>query len=156
MSLSKAVYASPIGKIQIEADEKFVYSISIVDNEQDFPEAKSTIPMRQCIDEMNHYFHGNLKKFKTPLAFSGSKFQISIWQLLLTIPFGTTISYSSLSEKYGNKKATRAVAAANGKNKHAIIVPCHRVIGNNGNLTGYAFGLERKSWLLQHEGVLLY
>jgi len=89
-----------------------------------------------------------------PLAQSGSEFQQHVWRLLAEIPFGKALTYLQLAELFGNAKAIRAVAAANAKNQFAIVVPCHRVIGADGALTGYAWGLEKKEWLLRHEGAL--
>ena len=101
--------------------------------------------------QLDEYFSGSRKSFDLPLQQSGTSFQQKVWELLLQIPFGKTISYNELSKQYGDLKAIRAVASANGKNNLAIIVPCHRVIGSNQSLTGYAGGLWRKKWLLEHE-----
>ncbi len=104
--------------------------------------------------ELNEYFNGERKSFDLPLQLVGTDFQKRVWQALLTIPYGETWSYMRLSEFLGDKLAIRAVAAANGANKLAIVVPCHRVIGSNGDLTGYAGGLSRKKFLLKLEGYL--
>lgn len=101
--------------------------------------------------ELEAYFNGKLEKFTTPLDIIGTEFQKKVWQALLTIPYGKTVSYLQQSESMGNPLSIRAVANANGMNKIAIIVPCHRVIGSNGKLTGYAGGLERKRFLLNLE-----
>ena len=101
--------------------------------------------------ELNDYFNGTLKSFKTPLKIYGLKFQQSIMQTLIDIPYGQTRSYSDQAQSVGNDNACQAVGSANGRNQIAIIIPCHRVIGKNGNLTGYAGGLKRKKWLLNHE-----
>lgn len=101
--------------------------------------------------ELEAYFNGKLEKFTTPLDIIGTEFQKKVWQVLLTIPYGKTVSYLQQSESMGNPLSIRAVANANGMNKIAIIVPCHRVIGSNGKLTGYAGGLERKRFLLNLE-----
>ncbi|MBI4694913.1 MAG: methylated-DNA--[protein]-cysteine S-methyltransferase [Gammaproteobacteria bacterium] len=97
------------------------------------------------------YFAHELQVFELPLAFAGTAFQVRVWNELLRIPFGTTITYRQLAERIGNAKACRAVGLANGKNPIAIIAPCHRVIGSDGSLTGYGGGLDRKRWLLAHE-----
>ena len=105
----------------------------------------------QAKTELEEYFAGSRKHFKVALDSRGTDFQKQVWDALLEIPYGKTASYQEQALKIGNLKAIRAVATANGSNKIAIIVPCHRVIGKNGSLTGYAGGLERKRWLLSHE-----
>jgi methylated-DNA-[protein]-cysteine S-methyltransferase len=105
----------------------------------------------ETVKQLDRYFEGNLKKFELPLAPEGTEFQQKVWHELASIPFGETWSYLDLARKVGTDKHTRAVGLANGKNPIAIIIPCHRVIGNNGDLTGYAGGLHRKKWLLAHE-----
>ena len=109
-----------------------------------------------CIEQLIQYFNGELRKFELPLNQPGTKFQQGVWNDLLTIPYGKTISYLDLAKMTGDKNATRAVANANGKNNIAIIVPCHRVIGSNRELTGYAGGLWRKKWLLELEAKHTY
>ena len=104
-------------------------------------------------EQLKKYFNKELQGFEIPLDLAGTTFQLKVWKALLEIPSGTTISYLILSEKLGNVKAIRAVANAIAANKTAIIVPCHRVIGTDGNLTGYAGGLWRKKYLLNHEGL---
>ncbi|AOE50343.1 methylated-DNA--[protein]-cysteine S-methyltransferase [Kangiella sediminilitoris] len=104
--------------------------------------------------QLSEYFAGQRKSFNLPLDSHGTDFQKTVWQTLMEIPFGQTWNYGQLAEAIGNKNASRAVGAANGKNPVSIIVPCHRVIGSNGSLTGYAGGLKAKEWLLKHEGVI--
>lgn len=104
--------------------------------------------------QLREYFAGQRQTFDIPLGSNGTDFQKTVWQTLLKIPFGETWNYGELATAIGNKNASRAVGAANGKNPISIIVPCHRVIGANGTLTGYAGGLKAKEWLLKHEGVL--
>ncbi len=109
--------------------------------------------------QIDQYFKKDLRIFDLPLVFAGTDFQKRVWNDLLKIPYGNTVTYLSLSKKIGNVKAIRAVAAANGANKIAIAVPCHRVIGSDGKLVGYAGGLGRKEWLLNHEskqGTILF
>ena len=101
--------------------------------------------------QMNEYFDGNRKEFDLPLQLAGSSFQQKVWNNLLEIPYGETRSYKKQSQVFGDEKAIRAIATANGANTHAIIIPCHRVIGADGSLTGYAGGLHHKKWLLEHE-----
>jgi methylated-DNA-[protein]-cysteine S-methyltransferase len=110
---------------------------------------------RHAREQLRAFFAGELCTFELPLSMHGTPFQKQVWQGLLTIPFGTTISYAQLAERIGRPGASRAVGAANGKNPIGIIVPCHRVIGANGTLTGYGGGLDRKQWLLTHEAGVL-
>ena len=107
--------------------------------------------LEDAIHQFREYFEGKRRKFDLTLNPEGTSFQKKVWELLQEIPYGKTISYLELSKRLGNPKAIRAAAAANGKNPLWIIVPCHRVIGSNGDLTGYAGGLHRKKWLLEHE-----
>jgi methylated-DNA-[protein]-cysteine S-methyltransferase len=104
--------------------------------------------------ELLAYFDGTLREFRIPLAPNGTEFQRRVWTALTHIPYGTTISYADLARRLGNLMAVRAVGAANGRNPIPIIVPCHRVIGSDGSLTGFGGGLDRKRWLLHHEGAL--
>jgi len=110
----------------------------------------------QCVEELIQYFHGQRRSFDLPISQIGSTFQQKVWNELSGIPFGKTISYLELSRRLGDSKAIRAAAAANGRNNVAIIVPCHRVIGSNNKLVGYAGGLWRKKWLLDHEAKLAH
>ena len=103
--------------------------------------------------ELDAYFAGRLETFTVPLAPNGTEFQRRVWSALRDIPFGTTISYAGLARRVSNAAAVRAVGAANGRNPIPIIVPCHRVIGSDGSLTGFGGGIPRKRWLLEHEGV---
>ncbi len=107
--------------------------------------------IRKTLDELNEYFAGVRQRFSIPLIFSGSEFQCRVWSELMKIPYGTTITYAQLAHRIGNPKAVRAVATANSNNPISIIVPCHRVIGSNGNLTGYAGGLQAKQALIALE-----
>jgi O-6-methylguanine DNA methyltransferase len=101
--------------------------------------------------ELREYFSGKRKQFTVPLDTDGTSFQKEVWHALTSIPYGSTISYYSLSEALGNPLSVRAIASANARNPVSVIIPCHRVIGGNGNLTGYAGGLWRKKWLIEHE-----
>jgi len=102
-------------------------------------------------EQLGRYFNREIEVFSLPLVFAGTEFQVKVWKALLKIPYGKTETYLSLTKQLGDEKAIRAVAAANGANKMAILVPCHRVIGSDGKLVGYAGGLWRKEWLLNHE-----
>lgn len=106
---------------------------------------------RYALEQLRAYFAGELRVFELPLASAGSPFQRCVWRALADIPFGVTESYGELARRVGNAKASRAVGLANGKNPIGIIVPCHRVVGKDGSLTGYGGGLSRKQWLLEHE-----
>lgn len=120
--------------------------------EQTDPDARDDHPLFGVLQfQLDDFFLGTLKKFTIPLNPDGTIFQKKVWAKVRSIPFGARISYTELSEMYGDKKAIRAVAAANGANPIAILIPCHRIIGRDGDLTGYAWGIERKKTLLQHE-----
>jgi methylated-DNA-[protein]-cysteine S-methyltransferase len=116
-----------------------------------FPENKPAGIVKNCFDQLKEYFEGKRKIFSIDLDFEGTDFQKKVWNELLKIPFGQTISYLELSRRIGDVKAIRAVGNANGKNPVSIIVPCHRVIGTSGKLIGYGGGLWRKRWLLEFE-----
>jgi len=142
-------YSSPLGKLKMQCTSEHLSALVFTEDEN---EAEQDHPiLQQCTRELNEYFEGGRKAFTLPLKQHGTPFQSKVWELLLKIPYGKTISYNELSKQYGDLKAIRAVASANGRNNLAIIVPCHRVIGSNQSLTGYAGGLWRKKWLLEHE-----
>ncbi len=111
--------------------------------------------LNQCLQELDEYFSKGRKFFTFNLGFRGTEFQNKVWRELINIPYGTTISYEELALRLGDIKSIRAAGVANGQNPIAIVVPCHRVIGKNGSLTGYGGGLENKQWLLEHEGAVL-
>jgi len=144
-----AYYSSPLGPIEITGGDQGLTSVSFVEN---IPE-NHFIPssLVESISQLDEYFSGKRKEFSVALAPEGTSFQKQVWQELKEIPFGEKRSYLDIALKLGDKNATRAVGAANGKNPVAIIIPCHRVIGENGKLTGYAGGLWRKEWLLDFE-----
>jgi methylated-DNA-[protein]-cysteine S-methyltransferase len=140
---------SPLGALQIEASNRGLTKLAFVDA---IPTATSTNPITdEAKQQLQNYFIGKQTSFDVPLDPEGTDFQQSVWCYLATIPYGQTVSYQDVANGIDNPKAVRAVGAANGKNPIAIIVPCHRVIGKDGSLTGYAWGVEAKSWLLQHE-----
>ena len=116
-------------------------------------EISTKIPkeLKEAVLQLQEYFNGKRTEFSLQINPSGTDFQLKVWQELLNIPYGKTYSYLELSKKLGDVKAIRAVASANGKNPLWIVIPCHRVIGTDGSLTGYAGGLWRKKWLLEHE-----
>jgi methylated-DNA-[protein]-cysteine S-methyltransferase len=148
--MEKAYIKTPLGICRIEGDENGIAVISILDSEN---EMSLTIPsdLQEAVSQLNDYFEGKRNGFDFKLNPKGTDFQQKVWKGLLEIPFGKTMSYLELSKKLGDVKAIRAVASANGKNPLWIVVPCHRVIGTDGSLTGYAGGLWRKKWLLEHE-----
>jgi methylated-DNA-[protein]-cysteine S-methyltransferase len=153
-----AYYHSPLGFLKISATENFITEISFNDKIER-PDAKKKNPsliLINCIEQLIQYFNGERRNFELPILQEGTPFQRSVWNGLMGIPFGKTVSYIELARLLGDSKATRAVAAANGKNNIAIIVPCHRVIGSNKDLIGYSGGLWRKKWLLDHEIKLAY
>ena len=146
-------YHSPVGLLKISGTEQYISETSFFDKTQKVDNKKKNLPalMIQCIEQLIQYFHGERRVFELPIHQTGTAFQQEVWNELMTIPYGKTISYLELARKIGDLKATRAVANANGKNNVAIIVPCHRVIGSNRELVGYGGGLWRKKWLLEHE-----
>jgi methylated-DNA-[protein]-cysteine S-methyltransferase len=148
--MENCIINTPIGFAKLEGDENGVSSLTVLNNKVT---ASSTIPevLEDAVRQLNEYFKGERKTFSLTLNPQGTDFQKRVWDALLTIPYGKTTSYLQLSKDLGNVKAIRAVANANGKNPIWIIVPCHRVIGSDGSLTGYAGGLFRKQWLLEHE-----
>lgn len=136
----------------IMANEAFIESLHFLKEQTLLEQSVVTHPLLQkCIIQLNEYFDGKRKIFDLPVQQQGTSFQQAVWQQLLKIKYGKTISYLELSKRIGDVKAIRAVGTTNGKNKIAIIVPCHRVIGSDGSLTGYAGDLWRKKWLLAHE-----
>ncbi len=141
---------SPLGLLEITTDKQFVKAISFVDEIRK-PSSSDDFLGSETVRQLNEYFDKKRRKFELPLAPNGTLFQKKIWDLLLQIPFGETRSYAELSTTYGDEKAIRAIAAANGKNPIAIVIPCHRVIGKDGKLVGYAGGLPRKQYLLNLE-----
>jgi methylated-DNA-[protein]-cysteine S-methyltransferase len=140
---------SPLGITKIVGDENGISVISILQE----GELSKKIPkvLKEAVSQLNDYFDKKRVTFDFKLNPNGTEFQQKVWQELLNIPYGKTMSYLDLSKKIGDVKAIRAVASANGKNPLWIVVPCHRVIGTDGSLTGYAGGLWRKKWLLEHE-----
>jgi methylated-DNA-[protein]-cysteine S-methyltransferase len=148
-----AHYRSPIGIVRLEETEGGISSITVLDEEVEISEPKTEVT-KLAVQQLNEYFTGKRSIFDFPYHQTGTTFQQKVWQELCKVDFGKTQSYLHLAEQFGNPLAIRAIASANGKNKLWIVVPCHRIIGKNGDLTGYAGGLWRKKWLLQHEAVL--
>lgn len=150
-------FTTPIGDMIAVSDESSLLSLRFTDQKDpaekcsDILTNRLSAPIESLISEMGAYFKGELTTFKTPIKFSGTTFQQQCWNELQRIPYGTTISYTEQAKNVQKPQAIRAVANANRLNKLALIVPCHRVIGRNGQLTGYAGGLHRKQYLIGHE-----
>ena len=149
MNLESTHIQSPVGIIEITGSDDGIRSIIFLDNESE----QSPVPacLQECVNQLNEYFAGKRKLFDVRIDPRGTEFQLKVWEKLQLIPFGKTISYLDLARMTGSDTNTRAVGNANGKNKINIIVPCHRVIGSNGKLTGYGGGLWRKEILLKLE-----
>lgn len=150
MNLYTAYYSSPIGQLKLQCSDKYIKAVSFSDIEGPVENDEQKL-LQTCTKQLDEYFSGKRKHFTLPLNQDGTDFQVKIWDLLSRILYGKTISYNDLSKQYGDLKAIRAVASATGKNNLCIIVPCHRVIGSDQSLVGYAGGLWRKKWLLDHE-----
>jgi methylated-DNA-[protein]-cysteine S-methyltransferase len=150
--MSTCYIETPLGNAKIVGDNDGVSSVSILNTIEKISES---IPeeLSDCVSQLKAYFNNELQHFDLKLNPKGTDFQKKVWKLLEAIPYGKTISYLELSKQLGDPKAIRAAASANGKNPLWIIVPCHRVIGSDGSLTGYAGGLHRKQWLLNHESL---
>lgn len=148
--MQQALIKTPLGIALITGDQLGISRISILDEDA---EVTGVIPddLTNAVTQLQEYFSGNRNNFDFMINPTGTDFQKRVWDALLNIPFGTTTSYHALSKQLGDVKAIRAVASANGKNPLWIVLPCHRVIGSDGSLTGYAGGLWRKKWLLEHE-----
>lgn len=148
--MEKVVINSPLGFVLIEGNEDGISKISVTSDATILSEIIPVI-FEEVVTQLSEYFEGNRTNFQFKMNPNGTDFQKKVWAELLKIPFGKTASYQEVSNNLGDPKAIRAVANANGKNPLWIVVPCHRVIGSDGSLTGYAGGLWRKKWLLEHE-----
>ncbi|MBW2961656.1 methylated-DNA--[protein]-cysteine S-methyltransferase [Mesonia aestuariivivens] len=148
--MKKAIIKTPLGIAKIEGNEHGVSKVYIA-NDTDFITTEIPTELKKATLQLQEYFKGIRKEFTFKTNLKGTEFQQKVWKALVEIPHGKTVSYLEISKKIGDVKAIRAVAAANGKNPLWIVVPCHRVIGSDGSLTGYAGGLWRKKWLLDHE-----
>ena len=148
--MESAFIYTPLGIAKLEGNQDGLASITVLDDELPL---STIIPevLEDAVYQLREYFDGQRETFSLTLNPIGTDFQKNVWDALEEIPFGKTVSYLELSKSLGDVKAIRAVAAANGKNPLWIVVPCHRVIGSDGSLTGYAGGLHRKKWLLNHE-----
>ncbi|KZS38244.1 cysteine methyltransferase [Aquimarina aggregata] len=143
---------TPLGTAIISGDENGITSVSVTKEPKTKP-SQDNIPvyLKEAVLQLKEYFNGERDVFDLKLNPSGTEFQKKVWDELLKIPFGKTVSYLDIAKRLGDPKCIRAAATANGKNPLWIVIPCHRVIGSDGSLTGYAGGLWRKKWLLDHE-----
>jgi methylated-DNA-[protein]-cysteine S-methyltransferase len=150
METLKAYYASPIGTVEIVGTAESVLALNFVEGE---PKDDSRLSgcLKACVEQIDEYFKGNRKEFSLPLKTEGTEFQQKVWRQLERIPYGEVASYGEVARAIGKPTACRAVGTANHSNPIAIIIPCHRVIGADGSLTGYGGGLWRKEWLLNLE-----
>jgi methylated-DNA-[protein]-cysteine S-methyltransferase len=151
--IGRGYYLSPVGDLQIESENNKITLVRFC-REKRMEEIPSAA-VDQCIRELDEYFHKGRKYFTVELELRGNDFQLKAWNELLAIPYGKTNSYQQQAIRVGDHNLVRAVGTANNQNPIAIIVPCHRVIGKNGDLVGFGGGLENKEWLLQHEGSIL-
>jgi len=148
--MKRRIVDSPIGKITLIAEEGAITGLYFGEMRQDIPPGDDEVLVR-CETELAAYFSGELQEFAVPIRGAGTSFRKRVWEELCKIPYGETASYRDIAERIGNPKAVRAVGGANHNNPISIIVPCHRVIGTNGSLTGYGGGMEAKRWLLDLE-----
>jgi methylated-DNA-[protein]-cysteine S-methyltransferase len=157
--ISYAIVDSPIGRLWLQADGLSLTGLYMdvpgrpVQGMKDRQADAKAGPLPEAVRQLREYFAGNRREFDLPLRMDGTEFQRRVWRALTEIPYGETWSYGELAKRIGNPNASRAVGLANGRNPISIVVPCHRVIGADGSLTGYGGGLQRKQWLLTHEGV---
>lgn len=149
--MQTAIINSPVGKIEIVGADLGIVSVVFLDTEE--VEISEYIPLAltEVVFQLQQYFKGERRNFSVKLSMKGTDFQKRVWKELQKIAFGKTLSYQQIANQLGDPKVIRAAAAANSKNPISIIIPCHRVIGSDGSLTGYAGGLHRKKWLLEHE-----
>jgi methylated-DNA-[protein]-cysteine S-methyltransferase len=154
-NIYKQLYQSPIGMIEILGTVEKITSILFIDNQEAIA-SQNECPqvLEECKNQLDEYFRGIRREFTFPYQLEGTAFQKKVWGALAEVSYAETASYKEIAVSIGNEKATRGVGSANGKNRLSIVIPCHRIIGSNGKLTGYAGGLWRKEWLLRHEGSL--
>ncbi len=154
--LTEVVYLkTPIGWLKVEGDHDFVRSISFVTRGAQ-PKLSASSAVMQAGEELRDYFSGLRREFSFPFLMSGTAFQNIVWGELLKVEFGQTSTYGEIAKAIGKSAASRAVGMANNQNQLPIVIPCHRIIAKTGNLQGYAGGLKRKQWLLNHEASLSY
>ncbi|NGQ96781.1 methylated-DNA--[protein]-cysteine S-methyltransferase [Brevibacillus sp. SYP-B805] len=153
MTTAIAWYRSPIGVLQIEGSAEAIHRVAFVDGEVDGCRGTEALPaaVEACLTQLDEYFRGKRFSFSLPLHAAGTPFQTTVWSRLADVPYGSTSTYRQISVSLARDAAVRAVGTAVGQNRWAVIIPCHRIIGSDGKLRGYAWGLWRKEWLLQHE-----
>jgi methylated-DNA-[protein]-cysteine S-methyltransferase len=144
---------TPLGLMEFKASDKGIVYVIFCGTEQSAIQRNDITD--RCKLQLTEYFAGNRKAFDLPLDLQGTDFQKSVWQCLSKIPFGESVTYLDIAKMVNKPKGSQAIGGANGRNPISIIVPCHRVIGSNGSLTGYAGGIERKLWLLNHEEIAI-
>jgi methylated-DNA-[protein]-cysteine S-methyltransferase len=150
---SALYYKSPIGWLEIVGIKEGIQGIRFVDKSgRDSPDPPACLVL--CRKQLDEYFQGKGTTFAVPLVLDGTPFQKSVWRALLEVPYGSWTTYGEVARTIGRPRAARAVGQANNRNPVVIVVPCHRVVGNGGELVGYGSGLWRKEWLLEHEGVI--
>ena len=147
--------ATPVGKMIIFADDRAVTRVELSAKLRPVGKPKVNDVLKRAEKQLAEYFSGKREDFDLPLAFSGTDFQMRVWKALEKIPFGQTRTYGQIAKTVKSPTASRAVGAACGRNPLAILIPCHRVVGSSGSLTGFGGGLAMKEWLLKHEGVLI-
>ena len=152
ISIKRAYLKTPIGFLEVTGTRRGVQTVTFIDHKT----RKWFTPfcLRESVQQLKEYFEGKREIFYIKLDLLGTNFQMKVWEELQKIPYGKTITYHELAERIGEPKAFRAVGQADAKNPVTVIIPCHRVLGNDGKLVGYAGGLERKKWLLEHEHAL--
>lgn len=152
-NIFKTSVETPIGYLELITNHDYLLSVSFTDTYLQSSGYQPNILM-ETIRQIGEYFKGVLKEFNLNLQPAGTDFQMKVWEQVIKVPFGATVSYLEIAKRTGSKSNTRAVGMANGKNPIPIIIPCHRIIGLNGKLTGYSGGLDKKKWLLNHELLL--
>jgi methylated-DNA-[protein]-cysteine S-methyltransferase len=152
-NLHQGFYNSPIGMIRVTASENEITEVCFVEQGLLLNESQNEL-VKKCIEQLSKYFEGSLSKFDLPLAAFGTDFQEKVLKEVQKVPYGNVASYLQIAKRIGETSAVRAVGNVNSKNKFLIVIPCHRVVGNNGEMTGYAGGIWRKKWLLNHESKL--
>lgn len=148
-------YNSPLGVIKVVSNSEALTRLSFEDKPPYSTQNDSPAILSKALSQLDEYFNGNRRTFSLSLSPKGTTFQQSVWKTLQQIPYGQTVSYGKLARRLGNPNKVRAVGKANGKNPIPIIIPCHRVIGADNSLVGYSGGIDRKKYLLKHEGALL-
>lgn len=149
-------YVSPIGNISIVTNDDYLLKLNFTDIIPENCDSRNIHPIiKETVNQLKIYFSGHLPKFDLPIHLTGSEFQKAVLDEVQNIPIGTTVTYSQLAQRMGSTRLTRAVAAVNASNNILIAIPCHRVVGKDNSMTGYAGEIWRKEWLLRHENALL-